>query len=64
MDADILERRRLLRLLALGSLAAPALVLAGCAGGSGQRRTRPPHFGGGSNDKPGNDGGMGGKGSR
>ena len=63
MDADILERRHLLRLLALGSLAAPAIVLAGCAGGSG-RRTRPPRFGGGNNDKPGNDGGMGGKGSR
>ena len=63
MDNRILERRRLLQLFTLGSLAVSALALAGCGTGSG-RRTRPPHFGGGNNDKPGNNGGMGGVGSR
>lgn len=63
MDAPILERRRLLRFLALGSVAVPAMIVAGCANGSGGRRTRPPQFGGGNNDKPGNGGGMGGRGS-
>ena len=64
MDATILERRRLLRFLALGSVAVPAIVLTGCASGSGSvRRTRPPHFGGGNNDKPNNGGGFGGQGS-
>ena len=62
MDKDILERRRLLRLFMLGSLV-PAVALAGCAAGSG-RRTRPPRFGGGSNDKHGNNGGPGAAGSR
>ena len=62
MDSRILERRRLLRLLIFGSLAAPAVALAGCASGSG-RRTHPPQFGGGNNDKPGNNGGFGGAGS-
>ena len=62
MDNGILERRRLLQLLALGSLTVPAVALAGCASGSG-RRTRPPQFGGGNNDKPGNNGGFGGVGS-
>ena len=63
MDKDILERRRMLRLFALGAIAVPAITLAGCASGSG-RRTRPPQFGGGNNDKAGNGGGMGGKGSK
>jgi hypothetical protein len=63
MDSRILERRRLLQLFILGSLAVPAVALAGCATGSG-RRTRPPHFGGGSNDKSGNNGGSGGGGYR
>jgi len=62
MDATILERRRLLRFLALGSVAVPAMVIAGCAG-SGGRRTRPPQFGGGNNDKPNNGGGFGGNGA-
>jgi hypothetical protein len=63
MDNRILERRRLLQLLALGSLAVPAVALAGCAAGSG-RRTRPPQFGGGNSDKNGNNGGPGAAGSR
>lgn len=63
MDKRILERRRLLRLFMLGSLAVPAVVLAGCAAGSG-RRAQPPQFGGGNSDKPGNNGGPGGVGSR
>jgi len=62
MEPRILERRRVLRILALGSVALPAMVIAGCASGSG-RRTRPPQFGGGNNDKPGNNGGFGGQGS-
>ena len=63
MDKRIVERRRLLQLLMLGSLAVPAVGLAGCGTGSG-RRTRPPQFGGGSNDKSGNNGGPGAAGSR
>ena len=62
METRILERRRVLRLVALGSLAAPAIALAGCATGGG--RTRPPMFGGGnSGGKSGNGGGPGAKGS-
>jgi hypothetical protein len=65
MDNRILERRHLLQLFMLGSLAVPAIALAGCATGSGQR-TRPPHFGGGNSDKNGNgnNGGPGAAGSR
>lgn len=63
MDNRILERRRLLQLFVLGSLAVPAVAIAGCATGSG-RRTRPPQFGGGNNDKHGNNGGPGAAGSR
>jgi hypothetical protein len=63
MDNRILERRRLLQLFMLGSLAVPAVALAGCASGSG-RRTRPPQFGGGNSDKNGNNGGPGAQGSR
>jgi hypothetical protein len=62
METRILERRRLLRLIALGSLAVPAMALAGCATGGG--RTRPPRFGGGNSaGKSGNGGGPGAKGS-
>ena len=63
MDNRILERRRLLQLFVLGSLAVPAAALAGCATGSG-RPTRPRHFGGGNNDKSGTNGGPGAAGSR
>jgi len=38
MDDRIFERRRLLQLFALGSLALPAAALAGCAGGQPPRR--------------------------
>lgn len=62
MKTRILERRRALRLIALSSLAAPAIALAGCATGGG--RTRPPMFGGGNSDKNGNNGGPGAQGSR
>jgi hypothetical protein len=62
MENRILARRRLLRFLALGSIAMPAIAIAGCAT-EGGRRQRPPYFGGGNNDKPGNNGGFGGRGS-
>jgi hypothetical protein len=64
MDKGIVDRRRLLHWLALGSLAAPAVALAGCASGGG---TRPPNFrtGGGNRggEKGGGNGGPGGAGS-
>jgi hypothetical protein len=63
MDKRILDRRRMLQLFMLGSLAVPAGALAGCATGSG-RRARPPRFGGGNSDKNGNNGGPGAAGSR
>jgi hypothetical protein len=64
MDNRILERRRLLQLFMLGSLAVPAVALAGCASGGG-RRQRPPQFGGsGGGEKSGNNGGPGAAGSR
>ena len=63
MDKDILERRRLLQLLALGSVAVPTMAVAGCATGAGKGQ-RPPQFGGGnSGGKSGNGGGPGAKGS-
>ena len=63
MDSPMLERRRLLQLFTLGSLALPTAMLAGCAQGSGGS-TPPRRFhGGGGNDKGGGGGGMGGKGS-
>jgi len=67
MDKGIVARRRLLQWIALGSVAAPAIALAGCVQGSGGR---PPRrmSGGGSNagEKGGgnNGGGPGGAGSR
>ena len=64
MQSRILERRRLLRFLALGSVAVPAMIVAGCASGSGGRRKRPPQSGGGNNDRPNNGGGFGGMGSK
>jgi hypothetical protein len=66
MDKGIVDRRRLLNWLALGSLAVPAMTLAACAGGGG---TRPHNFrtGGGNRggEKGGGNGGggPGGKGS-
>jgi hypothetical protein len=63
MDKGIVDRRRLLNWLALGSLAVPAMTLAACASGGG---TRPPNFrtGGGNRggEKSGGNGGsLGGK---
>lgn len=63
MDSPIFERRRLLQLFTLGSLALPAAMLAGCAQGSGAARPRRFH-GGGGNDKGGGGGGPGGQGSK
>jgi hypothetical protein len=51
----------LLRLVVLGSLAAPAVALASCA--TGGRRQIPRIYGGNSGGKSGNGGGPGAKGS-
>jgi hypothetical protein len=65
MDNGIVDRRRLLQWFALGSLAVPAVALAGCTSGGG---TRPPNFrtGGGNRggEKGGGGGGIGGGGNR
>ena len=61
METPILERRRLLRLVVLSSLAAPAIALASCA--TGGRRQIPRIYGGNSGGKSGNGGGPGAKGS-
>ena len=65
MDSRIFERRRLLQLLALGSLALPAAALAGCAQGSGRPSHPPRFYGGGSNsgEKSGGGGPGGGGGA-
>lgn len=61
MDSKVIERRRILQLGILGALAAPTLVLAGCAGGDGPRRGSG-NFGGGnrSDEKSGGRGAGGG----
>ncbi|HEY1385856.1 MAG TPA: hypothetical protein VGF43_19680 [Dongiaceae bacterium] len=64
MDQRIVERRRLLQLFALGSVALPAALIAGC---ETRGTTRPPRFyNGGSNggEKSGGNGGPGAAGSR
>ena len=66
MDKGIVNRRRLLQWIALGSVAVPAIALAGCTQGGGGR---PPRRTGGGNrggEKNGgnNGGGPGGTGSR
>jgi hypothetical protein len=58
MDNGIVDRRRLLQWFALGSLAVPAIALAGCAQGV---TARPPRRGGGGN-RGGEKGGTGGGG--
>ena len=58
MHNGIVDRRRLLQWLALGSLAVPTAALAGCAQG---RAGRPPRRGGGGN-RGGEKGGTGGGG--
>lgn len=64
MDRGILDRRRLLQWIALGSLAATAVALARCASGG----ARPPRnrSGGGNRggEKGGGRSGPGGAGSR
>lgn len=47
MDQKIRERRRLLQFLMLGSMALPAVALAGCAQKPGTRPTKPRRYGGG-----------------
>jgi hypothetical protein len=59
MDKGIVDRRRLLQWIALGSLAVPAAALAGCASGGG---TRPPDFRTGGGNRGGEKGGGGGGG--
>jgi hypothetical protein len=59
MDNGIVGRRRLLQWIALGSLAVPAIALAGCASGGG---TRPPNFRTGGGNRGGEKGGRGGGG--
>ena len=61
MGRDTFERRRLLQLLALGSLALPVVALAGCAQGSGPSHS--PRFYGGGGDA-GEKSGGGGPGAR
>lgn len=64
MNKQIVERRRLLQFLMLGSMAVPAVALAGCAEGSGVPTTRPRRRGGGGNqgsEKSGGGGGLGGR---
>jgi hypothetical protein len=53
MDQEIVERRRLLRWIALGSLAVPAVALAGCASGG----ARQPNFRTGGGNRGGEKGG-------
>lgn len=65
MDNGIVDRRRLMQWIALGSLAAPAVALAGCASG-GARPPRNRSGGGnrGGEKGGGGNGGPGGAGSR
>lgn len=64
MDDQIFERRRFLQVFALGSVALPAVALAGCATGSGPAPRRRLHGGGSSGEKSGNGGGPGAAGSK
>jgi len=63
MDQSIFERRRLLRLFAVGSVAVPGILLVGCETSG---RSRPPQFYGGStgDEKSGGGGGPGGGGGQ
>ncbi len=65
MNEQTVERRRLLQFLMLGSVAVPALALAGCAAkGGGQSRPPRRYGGGGGNrggEKSGGGGGIGGR---
>jgi len=65
MGKGTVERRRVLQLFTLGSLAVPAVVLSGCTMGSGNPGA-PRNWGGGNNggEKSGGGGGIGGGGGR
>jgi hypothetical protein len=66
MDQQPPARRRLLQLVMLGSIALPAIALAGCAQGTSSS-TRPRRRGGGGNnggEKSGGGGGAGAGGGR
>ncbi len=65
MGKGTMERRRVLQLFTLGSLAVPAVVLSGCTMGAGNARA-PRNWGGGNNggEKSGGGGGIGGGGGR
>jgi hypothetical protein len=64
LNNRVYDRRRLLQMITLASLAVPAAALGACAGGA----THPPRFrqGGGNRggEKSGGRGGPGGAGSR
>lgn len=65
MNQQVIERRGLLRLFMLGSVALPALALAGCAYDSAGRTSRPPRrYGTGGNKGGEKSGGGGGVGAR
>ena len=64
MNQQVIERRRLLQLLMLGSIAVPAVALAGCAQSNSGRPARPPRRYGGGNNGGENAGGGGGLGGR
>ena len=48
MDNQVLERRRLLQMITLGSLAVPAVALAGCASNPGAPKRELFRRGGGN----------------
>jgi len=62
MDQQPPARRRLLQLLVLGSIALPAVALAGCAQKPGASAPRPMRYGGGN--RGGEKSGGGGYGGR
>ena len=64
MDKRIVDRRRLLQWIALGSVAAPAIALAGCVQGGGGRPPRRMSGGGNKGGERGDGGGSGGPSSR
>jgi hypothetical protein len=67
MDKGIVDRRRLLQWIALGSVAVPAIALAGCVQGGVARPPRRMSGGGNRGGEKGggnNGGGPGGAGSR
>jgi hypothetical protein len=57
MDNQILERRRLLQMITLGSIAAPAVALAGCASDPGSDTPQRRLFRQGGGNRGGEKGG-------